>query len=132
MIFVVGFGCDREGDEELNLAIQTIDAKREQHNGNLIVAFVGCERSIGLKLKQYCLEREKGEPPRICLVEFAVRLWGSLQRSEMAKGWLARNGAVVEFGDEFLVFLGRERQRSLVSDLLARIRLSGKPLQLVE
>ena len=127
MILVIVGPRDRDrAADEVKLR-EVIDGKLAE-DSRLIVASAGCERGVGLEVKKLCLSRKR--PVRF--LEVGIKVWGQMTRSETAQIWLVRNAALVELGDEFLVFQTTDGRKALVNDLIARVREVKKPLTVVE
>ncbi|MDE2104533.1 MAG: hypothetical protein KGL39_45275 [Patescibacteria group bacterium] len=124
-MFVVIVGSrERNVEEDRDKVAELLNELHGKYP-SLVVTSCGCDRGVGLWVKEFCMTRANRD--RFRFVEISAKMYGvGLVRTQKAQIFMARNSMLVEMGEEFHVFNDTSGRRNAVSDLCSRLTNAGR------
>src|ERR1035437_8667301 len=115
-MYVVVVGCrewqGEQADAQVNSLLNEIC---EKYSGAVIVTS-STDKGVGSIVRTRCLKDKE----RFQLVDIHVRVFAQLPRAKLAQVFFARNAALAELGEEFHVFVDRNRKGAF-EDLIEKL-----------
>lgn len=127
MRVVVMGGRDRREKDDYKLVNELLDSLKKKYPVLLIVT-TGCDRGVGKIINNRLMPKVKHGKPEIAYLEwsFRIEVERELPKLETTAIFLSKNATLVEFGDEFHLFV-EERPIGVAEDLRSRCELLQKP-----
>ena len=91
---------------------------------NLSVFTSGCDSGIPFALKSYCVGQQ------IHFLEVRIVMEGTLDRRDLNRVWMARNGSILELSQKLLIVTTVGRKSELAEDAVRRAQQARKPYSL--
>jgi len=125
-VVVVG-AWKREESEDVPLINDLLNALSQKYS-QLIITTRGTDRGIGKIVKNRCMPKERGrQQGEFEFVEFSAKIYmNNPPKAELANIWSAVNAPLVEYGEEFYLFMDNQ-QGGAMQDLLDRVKTAGRP-----
>jgi hypothetical protein len=133
MKVVVMGAWNRDEVADIQLVGQLLDSLVVRYGDQLIIVTAGCDRGVGKLVKNRAMPQNKGaEQGEFAFIEVSTRIFiQDASKSTLAGIFIARNATLVELGEEFHLFLGRE-SKGAMQDLVERVERSGIPFALYQ
>ena len=127
MRVVVMGGRDRREKDDYKLVNELLDSLKRRYPVLLIVT-TGCDRGVGKIVNNRLMPKMKHGKPEINYLEWSFRIEvdRELPKLETTSIFLSKNATLVEFGDEFHLFV-EEKPIGVAEDLRQRCAELQKP-----
>lgn len=128
MNVVIAGAWNRDEREDQVVVNKLLDVLKEKYAGGLVVFTTGSDRGVGKIIKNRLMPKNQNEQSgEIDFVDLMMKIYlKDPSKADLIKIWRARNASLVEIGEEFHIFMDRDK-RGNMADLLSRVTELGLP-----